>query len=88
MVVGGYSPIAQIGEFDSPLDDTQAIRGMRMTIKGIRMACWLLSDLLEQEWIIIYEIRRIECSSTTILLQPLISWTPLNERCRIFSCWK
>ena len=76
MVVGGYSPIAQIGEFDSPLDGTQTIRGMRMTIKGIRTACWFLSDLLEQEWIIIYEIRRIECSSTTILLQPLISWTP------------
>ena len=24
MVVGKYSPISQIGEFDSPLDNTQA----------------------------------------------------------------
>ena len=88
MVVGGYSPIAQIGEFDSPLDGTQAIRGMHTPIKGIHTASWLLSDLLEKEWIIIYETRRIECSSTTILLQPLISWTPLNEWCQIFSCWK
>ena len=45
--MGGYSPIAQIGVFDSPLDGTQAISGMRTTIKGIRTACWLLSDLLE-----------------------------------------